>query len=68
MVVLMAEPRITRLSVVDKSELWRLWRSGQTLSEIAVALGRPPATVFNVLKINGGYSPGIVTGPHWLCR
>ncbi|MFW7379331.1 MAG: helix-turn-helix domain-containing protein [Oligoflexus sp.] len=47
-----------------KSELLRngMWRVGRTLSEIGRELGKRPASIFEVLRTNGGMSPRI------LCR
>ncbi|MGO9766761.1 MAG: IS30 family transposase [Myxococcaceae bacterium] len=45
------------LSIQQKQELWRRWRSGQTLSEIGRALGKHAASVYGVLASNGGLSP-----------
>ena len=46
------------LSAAQKAELWRRWKSGQSLSEIGCALGKHAGSVFGVLKLNGGiYRP-----------
>ena len=37
--------------------LWRRWREGQTLTEIAVALSVPTVSVFAMIRRSGGYSP-----------
>jgi len=42
-----------------KLSIWPLWRQGQTLSQIGRSIGKHPASVFEVLKTNGGYSPRI---------
>jgi IS30 family transposase len=51
--------RPARLSWDQKTELWRRWRHGETLSEIGRALARPPATVFSVLRTHGGVAPAV---------
>jgi transposase, IS30 family len=46
------------LSAALKSELWERWKSGQSLSEIGVALGKHAASIFGVLAHQGGiYRP-----------
>ena len=46
------------LSAAQKTELWRRWKSGQSLSDIGRALGKHAGSVFGVLKLNGGiYQP-----------
>src|SRR5450830_658417 len=44
-------------SAEQKSELWRLWRKGETLSAIAMAIQKPTGTVHRLLARNGGISP-----------
>ena len=38
-------------------ELWRRWREGQSLSEIARGLQKMPGSVFGYLAANGGITP-----------
>ena len=46
------------LSVAPKAELWERWKHGESLSDIGRALGKHAASVFGVLKLNGGiYRP-----------
>jgi IS30 family transposase len=45
------------LSATQKAELWRRWKSGESLSDIGRALGKHAASVFGVLKTNGGICP-----------
>lgn len=47
------------LSASQKAELWQRWKSGQSLSEIGRALGKPPGSVHGVLSSNGGIPPAI---------
>ncbi|RKG47738.1 IS30 family transposase [Corallococcus sp. AB011P] len=44
-------------SADQKAEIWRQWKTGQSLSDISRALGRVPGTVHNVLSSNGGFVP-----------
>jgi hypothetical protein len=44
------------LSETQKAELWRRWKSGESLSDIGRALGKHAASVFGVLKTNGAYA------------
>jgi IS30 family transposase len=46
-----------RLTAGERAELWQRWRSGQSLSDIGRALGKPPASVFGYLRSGGGISP-----------
>lgn len=46
-------------SAEQKSELWKLWRKGETLSKIAVAIQKPAGIVHTLLARNGGISPRI---------
>jgi IS30 family transposase len=49
--------RRPRLSVSARAELWQRWKSGQSLTEIGRALGRPAKTVFSHLRSKGGIPP-----------
>ncbi|MEU7986708.1 hypothetical protein AB0B56_17770 [Streptosporangium canum] len=40
-----------------KVDLWRQWRAGDSISVISRALGKPPGSVFTVLKHHGGIAP-----------
>ncbi|WP_219912202.1 helix-turn-helix domain-containing protein [Nonomuraea fuscirosea] len=40
-----------------KEDLWRRWRAGESISVISRALGKPPGSVFTVLKHHGGIAP-----------
>ena len=40
-----------------RRELWRLWASGKSFSEIARAIGHPPGSIFTIVKQTGGYVP-----------
>ncbi|MFU8797508.1 MAG: IS30 family transposase [Gammaproteobacteria bacterium] len=45
------------LSVTQKSELWKRWKSGQSLSEIGRALGKHAGSIHTVLSAQGGIIP-----------
>jgi IS30 family transposase len=45
------------LTPTQKKDLWRRWRDGQSLSEIARALGKHPGSIHGVVKANGGIVP-----------
>lgn len=51
--------RMGRPGMLDaqKRELWDRWKAGESISQIARALGKPPGSVFTVVKSNGGYVP-----------
>ena len=40
-----------------KQELWDRWRAGESISQISVALSKPPGSVFTVLRHYGGIAP-----------
>lgn len=40
-----------------KQEVWRRWRSGESLSDIARAVNSQPGSIFGVLRLHGGISP-----------
>ncbi len=41
----------------QKPEIWRRWRAGESLSYIGRQTGNNPATIFDVLRANGGITP-----------
>ncbi|ALE84063.1 IS30 family transposase [Pseudonocardia sp. HH130629-09] len=45
------------MSDADRADLWVRWGRGESISDIARAIGRPPGSVFTVLKSTGGYVP-----------
>jgi IS30 family transposase len=45
------------LSTVQKKELWRRWKDGQSLTEIGLALEKHAASIHCVLKARGGIAP-----------
>lgn len=47
------------MSDEEKRGLWDRWKRGESVSEIAVALGTHPGSVFGVLKSNGGFVPPV---------
>ncbi|MFJ1709964.1 IS30 family transposase [Kitasatospora sp. NPDC088346] len=47
------------MSDMQKRELWDRWKAGESISEISRALGRPPGSIFTILKSNGGYVPPV---------
>lgn len=50
------------LTNAQKSELWRRWKEGQSLSEIGRALGKHAASIRGVLAIRGGIAPPNASG------
>ncbi|GAA4555422.1 hypothetical protein GCM10023175_55580 [Pseudonocardia xishanensis] len=59
MVEVLAMARLGRpgMSHEDRQELWDRWGRGESISEIARAILRPPGSVFTVLRGTGGYVP-----------
>ena len=46
-----------RLSAAERGELWRRWRAGETLTQVAEALGWYPVRVYRELRRRGGFAP-----------
>lgn len=46
-----------RLTADERTELWQRWKTGQSLSDIARALGKRPSSVFGYLSSSGGIPP-----------
>ena len=40
-----------------KKELWERWKAGESISDIARALNKPPGSIHGVLKATGGIVP-----------
>ena len=53
----MTQGRPARLSVTQKSEVWRRWKAGQSLHEIGRAFGRNHGTIYFLLALHGGIFP-----------
>jgi len=47
------------MSVLMKDDLWRRWRAGESISVISRGIGKPPGSVFTVLKHYGGIAPTV---------
>ncbi len=45
------------LSAAGKKELWERWRAGESVSDIARALKKPPGSIHGMLRATGGISP-----------
>ena len=46
-----------RFSPQEQLALWRAWKSGSTLLQIAQELNRRSCSVFQVLRRDGGFAP-----------
>jgi Helix-turn-helix domain len=44
-------------SATGKKELWERWRAGESISDIARALRKPPGSIHGMLEATGGLSP-----------
>lgn len=52
--------KVTRrrgLSLLERGELWKRWKEGQSLSDIGRALGKAAASVYGFLSTTGGIAP-----------
>jgi IS30 family transposase len=54
-----------RLSWAERDEVWRRWRRGESLSDIARALNRLPASIFSKLAATGGIAPAARHRSRW---
>jgi IS30 family transposase len=45
------------LSEAGKQELWERWRAGESISDIARALKKPPGSIHGMIEATGGISP-----------
>jgi hypothetical protein len=45
------------LSPKEKAELWRRWKAGESLSDIARVLKKGGGSIFGVLRLRGGIAP-----------
>lgn len=45
------------MSWKQRNELWRRWRAGESLTEIAAALEREPARIYQIVEAEGGIAP-----------
>lgn len=45
------------MTEAQKDEVWRRWRTGESLSDIGRAIGRFPASIFGLLRLHGGVTP-----------
>jgi hypothetical protein len=47
------------LSAVQKSELWRRWKAGQSLHDIGRAFDKSPSSIHCVVSLHGGFVPAV---------
>jgi IS30 family transposase len=47
------------LSAEEKAELWRRWKAGETVAQIARTLGKHELALFRVVRPLGGIAPRI---------
>jgi transposase, IS30 family len=55
----MAQPGRLGITEVQKSELWRRWRKGESIHDISRALGQYRSTIRSTLKCHGGFTPPV---------
>jgi IS30 family transposase len=53
----MSEGKRSRLSLTQRTEIWRRWKSGQSLHEIGRAFGKPHSCIRCLLLPRGGIPP-----------
>jgi len=59
MVVFMKQGKRFGLSAEQKSEVWRRWKSGQTLHEIGRAFGKEHSSIRCLVSRHGGIAPAV---------
>src|SRR6202795_2009176 len=55
--VSMTQGKRSRLSLTQRTEIWRRWKSGQSLHEIGRAFGKPHSCIRCLLLPRGGIPP-----------
>jgi len=55
----MTSGKRTRLSAMQRVEVWRRWKAGESLHAIGRALGREHVVVHRLLKRHGGIAPPV---------
>ena len=55
----MAQGKRSRLSLTQRSEIWRCWKAGQSLHEIGRAFGKPHSCIRCLLLPRGGIAPAL---------
>ena len=55
----MSEGKRSRLSLTQRSEIWRCWKAGQSLHEIGRAFGKPHSCIRCLLLPRGGIAPAL---------
>ena len=45
------------MSAAGKKELWERWRTGESISDIARALRKPPGSIHGMIEATGDTSP-----------
>ncbi len=55
----MSEGKQSRLSLTERSEIWRRWKAGQSLHEIGRAFDKPHSCIRCLLLPRGGIAPAL---------
>ena len=53
----MTEGKRFGLSAVQKSDMWRRWKAGQSLHEIGRAFGKEHSSIRSLVSCHGGFVP-----------
>jgi hypothetical protein len=62
----MSEGKRSRLSLAQRSEIWRRWKAGQSLHEIGRAFGKPHSCIRCLLLPRGGIAPAVRRRQTWV--
>src|SRR3984957_13300238 len=57
--VVMSEGKQSRLSALQRADVWRRWKTGESLHEIGRACGKPHNCIRCVLLPSGGIAPAV---------
>jgi IS30 family transposase len=57
--VFMLRRKLSRLSLAQKTEIWKRWKAGESLHEIGRAFDKPHTTIHQLLLPRGGIAPAV---------
>ncbi len=62
----MTQGKRAELSEVQKNDVWRRWKAGQSLHMIGRACGKPHTSIHCLLSHHGGIVPAVRPREGWL--
>jgi hypothetical protein len=58
-VVFVTQPRRVKLSAIQRIDMWKRWKAGQSLHEIGRAFGKDHGSIQFMLVQHGGIVPAV---------